>query len=157
MQIISFSEFLDEREAIEYYFHFGYNYDVIRDLLELHHGITMSVRTLKRRLQGYNLARKDREIDEDVLMNIIRDEMQGPGQLVGYRRMWHILKMKYHLHMPRSLVAKIIQQLDPDASKARKQRRLQRRKYFSHGPNNCWHIDGKIHLRISNIINVENL
>ena len=83
-------------------------------------------------------------VDEDLVRNIIRSEMQGPGQLAGYRKMWHILRLKHHVHAPRKLVAQILHELDPDASKARKRNKLHRRIYQSHGPNQCWHIDGEI-------------
>lgn len=113
-------------------------------MLQVHHGISMSVRTLKRRLQSYNLVKRKINVDEDLVRNIIRREMQGPGQLAGYRKMWHILRLKHHVHAPRKLVAQILHELDPDASKARKRNKLHRRIYQSHGPNQCWHIDGEI-------------
>jgi len=75
-----------ESVVIEKYFHLGYDYKTITDLLQVYHGITMSVRTLKRRLQSYNLVKKKINVDEDLIRNIIRSEMQGPGQLAGYRR-----------------------------------------------------------------------
>lgn len=122
----------------------GYNYKTITDLLQVHHGISMSVRTLKRRLQSYNLVKRKMNVDEDLVRNIIRSEMQEPGQLAGYRKMWHILRLKHHVHAPRKLVAQILHELDPDASKARKRNKLHRRIYQSHGPSQCWHIDGEI-------------
>ncbi|XP_067037606.1 uncharacterized protein [Acropora muricata] len=131
-----------ENVAIEKYFHLGYDYKTITDLLLVHHGITMSVRTLKRRLKSNNLGKKKINVDEDLVRNIIRSEMQGPGQLAGYRKMWHILRIKHHVHAPRRLVAQILHELDPDGSKARKRNKLHRRIYQSHGPNQCWHIDG---------------
>lgn len=129
---------------IEKYFHLGYNYKTITDLLQVHHGISMSVRTLKRRLQSYNLVKRKINVDEDLVRNIIRSEMQGPGQLAGYRKMRHILRLKHHVHAPRKLVAQILHELVPDASKARKRNKLHRRMYRSHGPSQCWHIDGEI-------------
>ena len=72
-----------ENVAIEKYFHLGYNYD----LLQVYHSITMSVCTLKRRLQSYNLVKRKINIDEDLVWNVIRSEMQGQGQLASYRKM----------------------------------------------------------------------
>ena len=41
--------------------------------IQVYHGITMSVRTLKRRLQGYNhVKKKIHGVDEDLIRNIIR-------------------------------------------------------------------------------------
>ena len=92
-----------ENVAIEKYFHLGYDYKTITDLLLVDHGITMSVRTLKRRLKSNNLGKKKINVDEDLVRNIIRSEMQGPGHLAGYRTMWHILRIKHHVHTPRSV------------------------------------------------------
>ena len=39
----------------------------------------MNVRTLKRRLQGYGLGRRNKVIDEDKIRDIIKKEMKGPG------------------------------------------------------------------------------
>lgn len=139
-----------ESVVIEKYFHLGYDYKTITDLLQVYHGITMSVRTLKRRLQSYNLVKKKINVDEDLIRNIIRSEMQGPGQLAGYRKMWHILRIKHHVHVPRRLVAQILRELDPDASKARKRNKVHCRIYHSYGPNQCWHIDGE-KLVVSNL------
>ena len=54
-------------------------------------------------------------VDEGLIRNIIRSEIQGPGQLAGYRKIWHILRIKHHVHAPRRLVAQIFHELDPDA------------------------------------------
>ncbi len=133
-----------EREVIEHYFHLGYKYELITQLLKNQHGIEMSVRTLKRRLCDYQLFRRkeNENFYEEHVRNIIRQEMQGPGSLAGYRKMWHILRLKHQLHVPRQLVARILRELDPEASTMRRMRRLKRRQYVSQGPNQCWHIDG---------------
>ena len=59
--------------------------------------------------------------------------------VASYRKMWHILRLKHHVHAPRRLVAQILHELDPDASNARK--RTNCRIYHSHGPSQCWHIE----------------
>ena len=132
-----------ENVAIENYFHLGYNYETITDLLQVYHSITMSVCTLKRRLQSYNLVKRKINIDEDLVWNVIRSEMQGQGQLASYRKMWHILRLKHHVHAPRRTVAQILHEQVPDANKARKRNKLHGRIYHSHGPNQSWHIDGE--------------
>ena len=52
--------------------------------------------------------KKKINVDEDLVQNIVRIEMQGPGQLASYRKMWHILRLKHHVHAPRRLVAQIL-------------------------------------------------
>ena len=102
----SLSEFnVLESLVIEKHFYLCYDYETITDLLQVYHSITMSVCTLTRRLQSYNLVKRKINVDEDLNRNIIRGEMQGPGQLAGYRKMWHILRLKHHVHAPTRLVA----------------------------------------------------
>ena len=94
-------------------------------------GIKMSVRTLKRKLNLMNLQRKqniDFE-DENHIRHIIRTEMSGPGSLAGYRSIWHALRLKHHLHVPRSFVANVMKKMDPDGVQARKKRKLRRRTF----------------------------
>ena len=133
-----------ERDIIQRYFHLGYKYELITQLLKNQHNIEMSVRTLKRRLHDYQLFRRkeNENFDEEHVRNIISQEMQGTGSLAGYRKIWHILRLKHHIHVPRQLVARILRELDPEASTMRRMKRLRRRQYISQGPNQCWHIDG---------------
>ena len=112
----------------------------------------MSVRTLKRRLKGYHLSRRedweeDANTNEEHVRMLIWQEMQcAAGCLAGYRKMWHILRLKHHLHVPRRLVATILRDLDPEASDMRRRKKLKRRRYVSQGPNQCWHIDGMLNV-----------
>ena len=50
--------------------------------------------------------------------------MQGPGCLSGYRKMWHLLKIKYNIHVPHNMVAQILHDIDPEASSLRKKKKL---------------------------------
>ena len=72
------------RTVIERYFHRGYENKVILDFLKRHHGITISIATLKRRLRDYGLRRRGVDVEEDQLENVIRQEMSGPGEFRGY-------------------------------------------------------------------------
>jgi hypothetical protein len=142
-----------ERNIIENYFHLGYKYDLIVSLLKSEHGMEMTVRTLKRFLKSYRLSRRgdNENFDEEHIRNIIRQEMESAGgSLAGYRKMWHILRLKHHLHVPRKIVAQILRELDPEASDMRRRKRLKRRRYISQGPNQCWHIDGMLHMYYTN-------
>lgn len=67
--------------------------------MEIHHGIKMSKRTLKRRLKLYGLSRRDSNITVQGLRAIIENEISGPGVLKGYRGMWNHLKCKYGIQM----------------------------------------------------------
>ena len=135
-----------EREMTEYYFHCGYENKVILDFLASHHGISMSLSTLKRRLREYGLRRNNVELDEQMVRNLIKIESHGPGELRGYRAIWYALRIKHHIHVPRRLVERILRDLNPEAAMQRRERRLTRRMYLNYGPNFCWHIDGELHV-----------
>lgn len=134
---------VSERQIIEHYFHLGYSNAVITQYLERFHDIDISIRTLKRRLNGYNLRRQENGLADSDIRDIIKQEIEGPGGLKGYRSIWHSLRLKYHVHVPRNKVASILHEIDPAASIQRGQRKLSRRQYFSYGPDFCWHVDGE--------------
>jgi hypothetical protein len=134
-------EMADEKELIEQCFHCGYENKVIVDLLRCQHGIQISLSTLKRRLQDYDLNRRGLNVDENRLRQLIQSEISGPGQL-GYRAVWHSLRLCHNIHVQRKDVARILQELDTKVTLQRRSQRLQRRRYISFGPNFCWHADG---------------
>ena len=134
---------VSEREVIESYFYSGLEYEAILRLLKKFHNIEMSMSTLKRRLKELNLKRKDREgLNMNAITEIVKKELNGPGCMFGYRSMWHTLRVKYGLFVPRNEVQVILKELDPEGTEERKRHRLKRRLYEVPGPSYCWHIDG---------------
>ena len=95
-----------EREIIEHYFHRGYEYKSIVLLLAKYHDIRLSERSLKRKLKDFGLKRRE-HVDENLeirVRNIITEELSaGPDRLNGYRSMWHILRLRHHMNVPRQL------------------------------------------------------
>ena len=80
-----------------------------------------------------------------MVRNRIQTEMmESAGYLLGYRTMWHTLRLKHHLIVPRRTVANILLELDPEASIFRQQRRLVQRRYMAYGPNFSWHVEGTL-------------
>ena len=135
-------EEMTERQIIEMYFYCGYTYSCILQLMSKYHNINMSLSTLKRRLQSFNLARSRDAMDVDHVKEAIQKEMDGPGCLFGYRSMWHSLRIGHGLTVPRDLVQTLMNEIDPDGCELRRRRKLRRRNYWSLGPNHTWHIDG---------------
>jgi hypothetical protein len=131
-------------QLITHYFHYGYPYEAIVGLLEKK-GIHMCVRTLKRRLRILGLRRKGNAtaINNGQIRAAIQHEIQGAGELSGYRTVWHALRLRHHIHVPRSLVAEIMKEIDPIGVEERRARRLKRRTFNSKGANATWHMDGK--------------
>ena len=137
---------MDRRELrllVELYFHLGFKNQVILDFLKDCQVIPISLSTLKRRLRNYGLKRRGAQIEDQELREILLREISGPGQLRGYRAMWHSLRLKHHIHLPRERVAYFLQELNPDGTRERRRRKLTRRRYISYGPNFCRHVDGK--------------
>ena len=120
----------DMDDVIKPYFHRGYPYSAIVGLLEKR-GLHMCVRTLKRRLRSLGLKRKGnaRIIDDSEIRSVIREEMRGPGSLLVYTSLWHALRLRHHIHVPRNLVANIMKKIDPVGVEERKSRRLKRRTF----------------------------
>ena len=58
-----------ELKIIEYYHAKGYEYQAIVLFLEKYHGISLSLRTLKRRLKDYGLRKKQVNVDHEQLHN----------------------------------------------------------------------------------------
>ena len=142
VRLLLSAENVTEKEAIEAYFYSGFSYRVILLFLDKYHDMPMSMSTLKRRLCEYNLKRNKVDINLPAVEKLIRDEMDGPGGICGYRAVWHMLRIKYGLFVPRQEVESLIRTIDPAGVEERKRHRLKRRKYESPGPNYCWHVDG---------------
>ena len=135
---------LDEKNIIQCYFNCGFTYEVILHFLQKHHGLSISLRTLKRKLNKFGFKRRNNTIDDETIRNLVKIEMENAGEQSGYRTIWHALRLVHKVHAPRDLVARLLKELDPQASIARRCRKLQRRKYLSPGPNHCWHVDGEL-------------
>mgnify|MGYP001799269273 FL=1 len=88
------------RSLIERFFQQEYDNRVILDFLKSQ-SVEINLATLKRQLQDYGLRRNNVEIEEETLKTIIRETMAGPGELRGYRAIWHSLKLNHHVHVPR--------------------------------------------------------
>jgi len=69
----------DENELIRKYFWEGFQYQSIVRFLQEYHGVSMSVRTLYRRLRDLGLARRQRSPPLLTLWNTIHMELRGPG------------------------------------------------------------------------------
>ena len=77
----------DERLAIENYFKRGFCYETSVHFRAEYHGISMNVRTLKRRLRHYGLRRTNHLHSEHSVREMIKQEIEGPSSLLGYRGM----------------------------------------------------------------------
>lgn len=133
-----------DRNVVIKYFEDGFCYLEIIELLKCHHNCNISLSTLKRWLRCQGFVRRpisSRRMSRGTITQVIREELEGTGSTMGYRRMHKTLLNKGIL-CRREDVRQVLKYLDPEGVAARKRRRLQRRKYNSPGPNYVWHIDG---------------
>ena len=77
------------RRLIERSFHHGFQNQVIADFLNNRYAVTMSPSTLKRRLRDYGLSRRIMDVSDHEVREIVQREISGPGELRGYRAVWH--------------------------------------------------------------------
>lgn len=125
----------DEREVITPYFRKGHEYSRTVELLEREHNVSMSIRTLKNRLNECNLKRQNVNYDEQFVRERIEEILNGPGCMGDYRSVWHTLKLQ-GTQVPRDVVEQIVRELDPEGNcDERKAKRLKRRRFVSPGPN----------------------
>ena len=122
----------NEQEIIEKYFNDVYDCNMINTILEKRHRINMSLRSLKRRLQVYGL-KKNQNVSNEALKEIMRSEVQGSSSRLGYRGMWNLLRVSYGIRTPRNVVMKMLKELDLVTTKERRSRQLKRRRYKSGG------------------------
>ena len=134
-------DYYDEREVITAYFRKGHEYSRIVELLEREHNVSLSIRTLKNRLNEYYLKRRNVNYDEQFVREHIEEILNGPGCMGGYCSVWHTLKLQ-GTQVPRDVVEQIVRELDSDGCAERKAKRLKRRRFVSPGPNYSWQVDG---------------
>ncbi|XP_076602297.1 uncharacterized protein LOC143330033 [Chaetodon auriga] len=132
----------DMLEQCIQYFNEGHSYVVIMDMMSSLHGVHISLRSLKSKLNEAGLYRRKDYSSTNAIIRAIRLELRGPGQLFGYRMMWQVLKQKYNLRVKRDHVMNLLRELNPRGCERRARRRFIRRTYHSMGPNYMWHADG---------------
>ena len=84
----------EEQQWIKHYFQLGYQHDVIIQFLSSYHGINISLSTLKRRLRDLGLRRRGVDVNIREVERLVRRQMDGSGELCGYRSVWHALRLE---------------------------------------------------------------
>ena len=133
----------DRDTSIEIYLSMGLNYTEILYFLIMYHGISLSMRQLKRILRSRGLARRNQQSPPNEIVDAVESELHmGSGSSIGYRLMHQRICSSYGLAADRETVRLIMKTLDPDGVQRRSKNRLIRRKYQANGPNFLWNIDG---------------
>ena len=129
-------------DIVESYFRLGFDYTEILLYLVLFHGISLSLRQLKRVLKSKGLGRRRNSSDVREVCQAVEEELRGSGSNIGYRQMTQRLVNDYGLVVDRETVRELLKILDPEGVELRGKRSLKRRQYRTKGPNFLWHIDG---------------
>ena len=117
--------------AVRYYFEKNYKYTTILEFLEKFHDIKISKRTLLNKLKEYGLSRRTYNANEEQVRQCIQRELDGSGQLLGYRAMWRRLRSKYNINVRRVMGQSLLKEMDPEGKKLRRSHRLKRREYLN--------------------------
>ena len=99
-----------------------------------------SMRTLDRRLQHYDIHLTDQIVTVKEVRAAVSKELEGPGELIGYRAMYHKIRQEHNLNAPRNLVHALMYDLDPEGLEARFlwERKEEKRDILSQkGPTGC--------------------
>ena len=136
-----------EDQTIKDHFRRGYQYKDILVLLKKNHGVTISIRTLHRRLERMGLSRMYLNVSSAALLQDIDSVLLTESyENRGYRNIRQRL-MQQGKQYSMNNVRLALQVIDPQGVEMRRKHRLKRRKYFSLGPNEIWHIDGNDKLK----------
>lgn len=140
--ILQNAAIVNRLELIKSYFFSGLSYAEIVLLLFVINGIKLSLRQLKRILKANGLYRNKNYSSEADVRNLITAEIENSARCIGYRAMWRRLVNDHHVNVPRDMVLQMMREIDPEGIRRRKAHRLIRRRYYAHGPNYVWHVDG---------------
>ena len=78
-----------------------------------------SLGTLSRRLAFFGIQYIKYDTDIEEVETAVREEIEGPGQLLGYRAMHKKLREQHNLAVPRDLVHDVMGLVDPEGLQRR--------------------------------------
>ena len=106
-----------------------------------------SMRTLDRRLRHFEIYYHDHTVSIDQVKGAVKEELQGPGKLLGYRAMQQKLRKCHDLLVPRDLVHAAMFDQDPIGLERRApmfKAKKQKGNFTTLGPNWVHSLDGMI-------------
>ena len=105
-----------------------------------------SMRSLDRRLRHFGIFYHDKTtITVDAVKTAVKEELNGPGQLLGYRGMFQKVRQEHQLNVARNQVYDVMSELDPEGLQARGVGRQKQRKkgnFTTRGTNWVHSLDG---------------
>ena len=103
-----------------------------------------SLITLNSRLRFFNIYRHDKNVTIDEVTEAIRKECEGPGQLLGYRAVYHKIRQIHGLNVTSDQIYAAMTDVYPDGLENRKPILTRKKKstFCSVGPNWVHSMDG---------------
>ena len=101
--------------------------------------------TLDRRLRHFNIYYIDYENTLESVQEAVREELNGPGKLLGYRAMNQKLRIQHGIKVPRHLVHTVLADEDPEGVEQRqlcKRNKPRKTPFVCDGPWNVASLDG---------------
>ena len=129
-------------DILRNYYELDYHHLEMLSALTLQHNIFISLNTLINKLKSLNLIKYKIHSDLSVVIQKIQEEIEGSGQLLGYRGMWKRLLLTHKIRVKRETVMELLRIIDPEGVMIRSRKKFKRRKYSVPVPNHIWHIDG---------------
>jgi len=131
---------MDTKEWIKFYHDSGVKYSDILQNLQDHHGVNISLRTLKTYIQDLGLVRYNKyslQFSLNIVEMTIRD---SPSSNLGYRMLRQRIWVLYGIKLSVRQVLTALRIIDPVGVQTRRANRLQRRIYTVSSPNHSQHI-----------------
>ena len=97
----------DRNSVITDYFNIGLSYIEIVAFLASLHGMTLSLRQLKRILRHLRLGRRLNRSNVGDVLDAVMQELNGSGSIIGYRAMHQRLRNNYGLVVTRETVRQV--------------------------------------------------
>lgn len=108
------------KDELQQYVRGNLKREEILDFMKRDYGeYAWSLRTLDRRLNYFEIRRTDTNVSVEEVKEAVEKEIDGPGQLLGYRAMYNKIRQKYHLNVPRNLVHAVMFDVDPEGLASR--------------------------------------
>lgn len=73
-----------------------------------------SLPTLDRRLQEFEIYRTYRSVTEEQSRGAVKEELEGPGKLLGYLAMTKKIRQEHNLKVPWRIVHAMMYDIDPE-------------------------------------------
>ena len=127
----------NQDERIVVHFRQGLSVAEICVILQTWHGITVSQRTVRRRLSLMKLFGRKNFTHDFEIASFLRHQMQSSGQMNGYKWL-HLKCIQRGYTVTQETVHQLLLVLDPMGVAIRQRRRLRRGVYFAAGPDEVW-------------------